>query len=93
MTQEIIVTTKDDLRTLLREELSPLKPKESSFAGSDELLKRTDIAKMLQVTLPTVHAWMNQGKLPFHRIGSRVFFKKQEVLDAMQSVKNRKRYL
>jgi len=58
----------------------------------DILLKRKDVASLFSVSLVTIADWMKTGKLPYHRINSRIFFKKSEVMDAMQSKKEFKRF-
>jgi len=40
---------------------------------------------LFSVSLVTIADWMKTGKLPYHRINSRIFFKKSEVLEALQS--------
>lgn len=50
----------------------------------ETILKRKDVSKMLGVSLVTIAKWMNTGKLPYHRINSRIFFKKSEVWAAME---------
>jgi excisionase family DNA binding protein len=92
---EMVVVTGSELRTLLRGEIADAlsRQKSNSLSGqaNDQLLKRDDIAKMFGVTLVTVHAWMNAGKIPFHRMGGRVFFKKEEVVESMKAVKLRRK--
>ena len=46
----------------------------------DTLLKIDAIAKYLGVSKVTIHTWKKQGKIPFHRMGRRVYFKKSEIL-------------
>jgi len=47
----------------------------------DEPLHNIDeIAVYLGVSKVTIHAWKREGKLPFHRLGRRVYFKKSEIL-------------
>lgn len=88
---QMIVVTTTELRHLLRDEINNVlaKEKTNNLSGQSEetLLKRRDIAEMFDVTLVTIHSWMNSGLLPFHRIGGRTFFKKHEVIDALKSVK------
>jgi len=92
---EMVVVTGSELRTLLRDEITDALSKQKSNSlkgqGSDQLLKRRDIAEMFGVTLVTVHAWMNTGKIPFHRMGGRVFFKRDEVVESMKAIKLRKK--
>ena len=90
--QQLILTTKDELRNLLREELQSLSIDQSKgLEGADQILKRTDIAEMFGISLVTVHAWMKSGALPFHRIGGKTYFKKAEVLEAMRKIKVRRK--
>lgn len=50
----------------------------------ETILKRKDVSKLLGVSLVTISKWMKTGKLPYHRINSRIFFKKSEVWAAME---------
>lgn len=90
----MVLISSSELRNLLRSEINTALSQQ--LAGihdqkNDELLKRSDVANMFGVSLVTVHAWINSGQLPSHRIGSRVFFKKLEVIEAMRHVKIRKK--
>ena len=46
----------------------------------DTLLKIDAITKYLGVSKVTIHTWKKQGKIPFHRMGRKVYFKKSEIL-------------
>ncbi len=48
------------------------------------LLKRVDVAKLFSVSLVTITDWMKTGKIPYHRINSRVFFKKRELMECIE---------
>lgn len=78
----------DELKNLINESISnalskiPLPDKED-----ETLLRRKDVAKFFSVSLVTITDWMKTGKLPFHRINSRVYFKRKEVLEALQNTK------
>jgi excisionase family DNA binding protein len=56
----------------------------------DSLLTSRQSAKMLGVSLVTLSKWRTEGRIKFHRIGSRIRFKRAEVLDSLQSSTNRK---
>ncbi|MBI4929438.1 MAG: helix-turn-helix domain-containing protein [Bacteroidetes bacterium] len=93
MENQLIVTLKvDELKGIINESVSnaiskiPHQPKED-----DSLLRRKDVAKLFSVSLVTISAWMKSGKLPYHRINSRIFFKRKEVMEAMQSTQKYKR--
>lgn len=50
------------------------------------LLTRKEVAKMLDISLPTLHNWVKNGTIQAYRIGNKVRFKKSEVLQALQSI-------
>lgn len=56
----------------------------------EELLTSKQSAKLLGVSLPTLHKWKTEGRLKFYRIATRVRFKRSEVLSALQTSAIRK---
>jgi excisionase family DNA binding protein len=64
---------------------SQLPPKE------EKLLTTVEVCKLLHITRATCDTWRKQKKLPYKRIGSRVYFNEQEVLAALQSFNRRAR--
>ena len=53
---------------------SPAKPLEDS-----NYLSRKEVAKLLKITLPTLHDWTRQGWLQSYKIGNRVYYRLNEV--------------
>lgn len=45
---------------------------------------RKDVAKLLKITLPTLHEWTKEGLLKSYKIGTRVLYKPLEVKDALE---------
>lgn len=50
------------------------------------LMSRKDTAKYLCVSLPTLHDWTKKGVVKAHRIGNRVLYKLNDILDALSVV-------
>ena len=75
----------DDFRALIRHELSAtLAPPVHSAPPADELLSIQEAAEMLGVTVQTVHEWKRRGLLKYHKLGSRSYLKRADVLAALQ---------
>ncbi len=55
----------------------------------DQLIKIDEVCKILQVSKVTVHSWKKAGKIPFHRISNKVYFKKSEILEALQKIERK----
>lgn len=53
----------------------------------ERLLSRTETAKMLGVTLPTIIDWGKKGILKCYRIGNRVRYKQSEVMETLTNNK------
>ncbi|OGS70997.1 MAG: hypothetical protein A3F91_11260 [Flavobacteria bacterium RIFCSPLOWO2_12_FULL_35_11] len=55
-----------------------------------KLLTRKDTAKLLCISLPTLHEWTKTGIVKAHRIGNRVLFKQDEVHQALSQIQTSK---
>ena len=52
------------------------------------LLTRKDTAKLLCISLPTLHDWTKNGTIKAHRIGNRILYKLEEVNDALSQIQS-----
>ena len=48
-----------------------------------EYLTRSEVAELLKIDLSTVHNWTKKGNLISYGIGSRVYFKRKELENAI----------
>jgi len=51
---------------------------------SMEKLNISELAEFLNCTVPTLHRYKKEGKIPFFQVGRTVFFDKAEVLKALR---------
>jgi len=51
-----------------------------------EFITRKETAELLGISLPTLWTWTRNGKVPAYKIGSRVRFKKSEVLNSLNKI-------
>lgn len=56
----------------------------------EELLTRVETAKQLHVTLPTLRDYTRRGYVKGYRMGNRVLYKRNEVMDGLQRIHNAK---
>ena len=78
----------EDVRAVVRHELTQhatAAPAGPPTAPADELLSIREAATMLGVTVQTVHEWKRRGLLKYHKLGSRSYLKRADVLSALQS--------
>lgn len=70
-----------ELRKVVQEEVKRLvvEEMESRKNASKMLYKVKDLCDLFQVSKPTIYEWIREGRLQPFRIGSRVFFRGEEV--------------
>ena len=54
------------------------------------LLTRQEVAKLLDISLPTLWTWTKKNILTSYRIGNKIRYKEHEVLEALQQINNNK---
>ena len=81
--QTIFIPTEAEIKRWIKEAVEEsLKENiavNAAAAEGQDLISRKEAAKMLQISLVTLHYWMKKG-LPFYKQRGRVYFVKQEVL-------------
>lgn len=86
----IIQTTSDKLRAEIlqdfKKEIDQLK-NEYQRKEPTAFLTRNEVSEMLKVDLSTVHNWTKSGKLKAYSIGTRVYFKRDEVEQSLIELK------
>ena len=83
----------DELRGLLAETVErtvrPLIEKAIQPPHSLNLLTRQETARLLSISLPTLHEWTMAGKITANRIGSRVRYYQSDVESALNQIVSR----
>ena len=74
-----------DLRAVFRHELQAHAPAApvGTAAPTDDLLSIREAATLLGVTVQSVHEFKRRGLLPYHKLGSRSYLKRADVLAAL----------
>lgn len=65
---------------------SQIKLLQQSQTSADRLITREETAKLLGVSLVTLHSWVKSNILTAYRIGNKVRFKENEVLASLRQI-------
>ena len=84
LTGDTYVQLLEDVRAVVRHEIQHAAPAAQAVAPADELLSIRDAATLLGVTVQTIHEWKRRGLLRYHKLGSRSYLKRADVLAALQ---------
>jgi excisionase family DNA binding protein len=98
--QEFIITTPDQLKTVIAEtvedilqrQLKSLPIAETHKEQDCDLLTRKDAAKLLSISLPTLNEWSKNGQIKGYRIGTRVRYKRSEIIESLNAMRTSKKW-
>lgn len=80
----------DEWKTLL---LDCIKTERDSFpppqiiTPSNDLITENEARDFVKVSKVTLKKWRDEGKIPFYRIGTRIRYKKSELLTSLNTVR------
>lgn len=73
------------IRSIVSEELKKmenyLKPEVNKSNSLDDYLTREEVCKMLKVSNTTLFNWNNEGILKNYKVGRRVYYKREDVIN------------
>lgn len=70
----------DTIREEMQKNATPPPPPETEF------ITRQETRQILGVSLPTLNDWTKRGVIIGYRIGTRIRYKKSEIMDAVRQV-------
>ena len=76
--------SKTELQSIIKETLSQVLTESKNRDKQKELLNSSDLIKWLGISLSTLNKWKAENKIPYKRLGKRIFFSKSEVLGALE---------
>lgn len=80
----MIEAIRTELRQVVREEVQTA----LRLGRSDsDLLTRSQAATLLDISLPTLREWTYEGKLTAYRMGTRVYYKRSELLASLEKIR------
>ena len=77
--QELQNQINEGVKSQIQDFLKQFQPKQPN-----EYLTRSDVAKMFNVDLSTVHNWSKSGKLKPLGLGARVYFLRSDIEQSLQ---------
>ena len=85
MENQLLVTLNvNDLKLIIDKSIESAISKTQKPKEEETILRRKDVAKLFSISLVTIAEWMKTGKLPYHRINTRIFFKKSELMKCIE---------
>ena len=70
----------------IRQELKLIIPESKTTEPEPDFITRQETAKILGISLPTLNNWSKRSIILSYRIGTRIRYKKSEVLNSVKNV-------
>ena len=92
---QIILITPDQLQSyfdgMVKKVEAILKDSQQKQITSKEWLTAPEVAALLKISLTTIHQWSKDGRLKKHKIGNRIRFRHDEVLESLTRIESKNR--
>ena len=87
MSNTITIPTPETIREIIRDEISAaLDQFQEKQARKKKYMTRQQVADQLNITLSTVHSYMNKGILKAYKVNGRTLFRANEVDEALEKL-------
>lgn len=92
MVKQTVLITDTDLSDLIKSAVnSALKEHQAISKPDNTLLTQTQACELLKISVPTLIQWKVKGLLPFSQINRKIYFRKSDVLNAIEMQMSNKR--
>ncbi|MDR7672677.1 helix-turn-helix domain-containing protein [Riemerella anatipestifer] len=85
VTQVQGVTANELIKAIATAVKKELQAPDPQHEDTNNLMQKKEVAEMLRVSLMTINNWTQKGLLTSYRIGNRVVYKKDEVLQSLKA--------
>jgi excisionase family DNA binding protein len=73
----------EEFKQLIVQTIMEVLGKDMPFSEEPELLTSEQVQSILGVSKVTLYQWRKSGKIPYHRISRKVYYKKKELMEAL----------
>ena len=82
--------TEDELRELIKSSVQELINENKTKQQNKDLLTFKDVISLLEISASTLNSWKREGKIPYHKLNGRIYFKYDEILQSLNESGNTK---
>ena len=76
--------SKNELTTLIEQAIEKVFRQNKIDLKKRELFNSKQLCEWLQISNSTLNVWKRENKIPYKRMGKRIFFSKIEVVEALK---------
>ena len=82
--------TEDELRELIKSSVQEIINENKSNQQNKGLLTFKEVISLLGISPSTLNSWKREGKIPYHKLNGRIYFKYDEIVQSLNDAGNTK---
>ncbi len=82
--------TEDELREIIKSSVQEIINENKSNQQNKDLLTFKEVISLLGISASTLNSWKREGKIPYHKLNGRIYFKYDEITQSLTSAGNTK---
>ena len=82
--------TEDELREIIKSSVQEIINENKSNQQNKDLLTFKEVISLLGISASTLNSWKREGKIPYHKLNGRIYFKYDEILQSLNEAGNTK---
>lgn len=84
METKLILIERDSLYSLIKQALNEVLLEKEKLKFKKELMNFKETCEFLGIHPSTLNKWKAMNKIPYKRLGKRIFFQKEEILNSLK---------
>jgi len=84
MENKLVVIEIDHLYSIIKQAVNEVVIKKEESELTKDLLNFKETCEYLGIHPSTLNKWKAQNKIPYKRLGKRIFFERQKILNSLQ---------
>jgi hypothetical protein len=85
-----IALTEEELKHLIKSSILEVIDENESNKQCKELLSFKEVVSLLGISASTLNCWKRNGKIPYHKLNGRIYFKYTEIVQSLSDAGNTK---
>jgi hypothetical protein len=86
----LVQMTEEELRALIKSSVQEIINQNKGDRQTKDLLTSKEVISLLEISPSTLFTWKREGKIPFHRLNGRNYFKYDEIIQSLTDAGNTK---
>ena len=82
--------TEDELKELIKSSVQELITENKTSKQNKDILSFKEVISLLGISASTLNAWKREGKIPYHKLNGRIYFKYNEITQSLTNAGNTK---